>query len=587
MMWTMGITPEMLSLAITCLIHKKGPTDDIRNYRPITLLNTLHKIWERVLEQRLRKIVHTMHAQMGSKPDNSATTATMMKRSLYRLARLLDMDIHSLQIDLSKAYNRVDRHILWNKLAKLGVKGKLWSAIISTYANAQDQIRIGQRYSDPFHLKFGLRQGSILSPILFIIYVNDLILALEETNTGAHGSADDMTLKVASIMFVDDIETYTHNMEDIKTQFDTAIQFARTHRAVLNIIKSTITSSKGSTAAQAMKNKTGIDLKVQSTTTQLGTRINAKEMRYPDKKRPSTDVSTRCGITNSMTATMTARGLKAGDMTLPDMSKVLKSITAPTLTFGLASTDLTRTDKHNLRQTMANTTVPVLGMKAGTDPTNTWAMLEIGVTDPVDQITITDWTTVIKMMQGKSNPLARKVIAADSTLKTALEKVKNLWKFTPKNLARIPSKQRNTWLQAKARTHRLQQTNGTHFNPNGTPVWLNSSLTHQHITLLVQYRCLRAQGRLSTVKHCVLCNTTNIEQPTITHYLHYCHRGAEVTGDTERHNALKPSDQTDWASLDEAAISELCAHPQRREYLLTLALDTLHHCKLFETDFIT
>ena len=144
MMWEVGMTPAMLSNAITALLHKKGPTDDIRNYRPITLLNALHKIWERILEQRLRQLVSTEHAQMGSKAKNSAAVATMTKRSLFRLAKRMKLDIHSLQLDLSKAYNRVDRNMLWNKLIDMGVKGKLWSAIISTYAEAMDQIRIGR-----------------------------------------------------------------------------------------------------------------------------------------------------------------------------------------------------------------------------------------------------------------------------------------------------------------------------------------------------------------------------------------------------------------------------------------------------------
>jgi hypothetical protein len=132
-MFNVGMTPSMLALALTTLLHKQGPTDKIKNFRPITLLNALHKIWERILEQRLRKIIKTAQAQMGSKARNSAATATMTKRSLLRLAKRLKIHIHSLQIDLSKAHNRVCRNKLWNKLIiQMRVKGKLWSAIIST-----------------------------------------------------------------------------------------------------------------------------------------------------------------------------------------------------------------------------------------------------------------------------------------------------------------------------------------------------------------------------------------------------------------------------------------------------------------------
>ena len=59
---------------------------------------------------------------------------------------------------------------------------------------------------------------------------------------------------------------------------------------------------------------------------------------------------------------------------------------------------------HNLRQTMANAAEPVIGKNDGIDSSNTWAMIQMGMTDPVDQITITDWTTIVKMMQEKCNP---------------------------------------------------------------------------------------------------------------------------------------------------------------------------------------
>ena len=170
MMWDLSMTPSRLSVAITTLLHKKGPTDLIKNYRPITLLNALFKIWERVLEQRLRRVIKDVAPsapQMGSQPKNSSSLAIMTKRSLLRGAKRTHTQVHSLQVDLNKAYNRVKRTILWNKLANMGVGGKLWLAIQSTYKGAEDIIRVGDKTSAKFTLPNGLRQGSILSPILY------------------------------------------------------------------------------------------------------------------------------------------------------------------------------------------------------------------------------------------------------------------------------------------------------------------------------------------------------------------------------------------------------------------------------------
>jgi hypothetical protein len=322
----------------------------------------------------------------------------------------------------------------------MGIKGKLLVTIISTYDRAKEQIRIGPQDSAPFHLQFGLRQGSILSPILFIIYVNDLIKALDATGTGVHGNGELMELRVASLMFVDDIETYTHETESLSVQYSVAIDFARTHNAVLNTVKSTVTSSIGTTALQAIKSKMNIQLEIQSSTKQLGTRICSKEMRYPDADRPSTDVSARCGATASMCKTMISRGMQAGDMALPDILTITKSIVQSSLTFGLACADLTRKDKNKLRATLAIVAGKAVGLEPDQDPTNTWAALELGLQDPVDLITITDWTAVVGVMHPKANRLAAKVVTADSTLEEALDKVKDKWDFSFAALAAHPGK---------------------------------------------------------------------------------------------------------------------------------------------------
>ena len=587
MMWELSITPTLLSHAITILIHKKGPTDNIKNYRPITLLNTLHKIWERILEQRLRTLTTVSEEQMGSQPGNSATIATMTKRSLLRLAKRLHIDIHSLQLDLSKAYNRVCRKTLWNKLAKLGVKGKLWAAIISTYEQAQDQIKIGSTLSSPFHLDFGLRQGSILSPILFIIYVDELIQNIEGTGTGARGSETEADLELACIMFVDDIETYTHTAEGLKAQFEAAIVFARTNHAVINMTKSTMTSSKGSSALRAIKKRTHILLEVLKTTKQLGTSIRAKDITHPDPLQASNDVTVRSGITSSMITTMTRRGMNTGEMALTDMTEVISTIVLPTLTFGLARTDLTKKDRKRLRTTMAQATQAALGINSTHDPTEMWATLEMGINDPVDDITINDWTTLITMTKNEANPLAASIVTTDTDLQAKMISVRDKWNFNASALAARKKKERHSWLGKKARAYRIQQVKDTYFDPEGIPVWSSSSLGPTHIALLVQYRSMKAQGRMADIKHCTLCHQTNIDHDTIQHYLSHCARGAEIAFCPNKRSALTKQEAITWAYLDGNEISKLCAHPHKRENLLILALETLNHCLLFDPERTT
>jgi hypothetical protein len=200
----------------------------------------------------------------------------------------------------------------------------------------------------------------------------------------------------------------------------------------------------------------------------------------------------------------------------------------------------------------------------------------------VDEITITDWTTIIKMKEGKANPLAAAVIADDTDMANKIMKARAKWGFNVNALQAKRDTSRHAWLADMARARRIRKTNGTFFHPGGQPVWQNSSLNQPAIALLVKFRSMRAQGKLRTIKHCLLCNNLNVTHGTIRHYLSHCAHGAQVAQNADEIKKLSARDMELWESLTDAKISEMCAHPQGWENLLTHALRTLDHCQLFQ-----
>jgi hypothetical protein len=281
---------------------------------------------------------------------------------------------------------------------------------------------------------------------------------------------------------------------------------------------------------------------------------------------------------------MSKRGMRGGDMAVPDIIEILGSIVLPTLTFGLASTDLNKHDRVKLRSTLNTATQAALSMQSHHDPTNMWAALELGITDPVDDIRITDWATLIDMADNKANTLASEIVTNDLELQEAVMKVKTKWESNANNLKRTHKKERHAWLKHKARAHRIQKTNGTYFCPKGTPVWSTSSLTQAHISLLVKYRAMTSQGRIIPIKHCILCHKMNIAHEPIQHYLAHCSHGALIAQNPERFKQLAPQDIVTWTTLNEKKMNDLCAHPKGKESMIALALDTLNHCQIFEPE---
>jgi hypothetical protein len=179
---TLGITPMAWQNNFVKLIYKKNEATKIENYRPISLLNTIFKIWENILYEKLKdqlnlkQVIHI--AQFGSQKEKGATDAILAINLLQE--NNTSECLYTATIDLSKAYNRVDRTRLWHKLETLGVTHNLVSLLKSTYEGYSETYKIGADTTSPLKLKKGLRQGSVLSPILFILYVNDMLKEIQK-----------------------------------------------------------------------------------------------------------------------------------------------------------------------------------------------------------------------------------------------------------------------------------------------------------------------------------------------------------------------------------------------------------------------
>jgi hypothetical protein len=245
-MWILKYTPTDWKVAQIKLHYKNGARDSILNYRPITLLQALFKIWERILEQRARKLVLNLYPnplQMGSQKDNSSHAATIMTKGIHLLVHSQDKSVLSASIDMNKAYNRVNRNKLWLILENMGIHNLLLQAIINTYTDAMDFIKIGNTTSEPFHLKAGLRQGSILSPLLYILYTSSLLDALQKTQTGVTIITPIGTTNIPAVMFVDDLQTFSTNVENTITQLTVINTFVEETDSIINTKKSSISTS--------------------------------------------------------------------------------------------------------------------------------------------------------------------------------------------------------------------------------------------------------------------------------------------------------------------------------------------------------
>ncbi|KAK3575294.1 hypothetical protein QTP86_023415 [Hemibagrus guttatus] len=164
------------------------------NYRGIKLMSHTMKLWERVVEARLRKVVEICEQQYGFMPRKSTTDAIFALRILMEKYRDGQRELHCVFVDLEKAYDRVPREELWYCMRKSGVAKKYVRVVQDMYERSRTVVRCAVGQTEEFKVEVGLHQGSALSPFLFAIVMDQLSEEVRQESPWTMMFADDIVI---------------------------------------------------------------------------------------------------------------------------------------------------------------------------------------------------------------------------------------------------------------------------------------------------------------------------------------------------------------------------------------------------------
>ena len=219
-------------------IYKKGEKSEPSNYRGITLMSCLGKLFIAVLNNRL--LQYAVENNIISKNQLAFLKLNRCSDAHIIFNNIVNKHCHKNNgklfcsfVDFSKAFDTIPRDLLFMKLQRHGINGRFFNIIKNMYTNDQACVKIGNKLTKPFGINQGVRQGCVLSPLLFNIFLSDLAKELE----GMDGKIEIGEKSLNSIFWADDILMFAKDKETLQEMLTKLKNYANDNKLEINTEK--------------------------------------------------------------------------------------------------------------------------------------------------------------------------------------------------------------------------------------------------------------------------------------------------------------------------------------------------------------
>ena len=232
--------PDEWNMGIIIPIYKKGRKDDLNNYRGITLNSCIAKVYNRILSTTIsnfaEKVDLLTETQGGFRKDHQCQDHIFNLKSIEATRLSEGKNTYMAFLDFKKAFDTVWRDGLLVAAWNSGIRGRLWRILSNLYDNVQCMVKFGDIETNFFAIDEGLKQGCVLSPILFNIFINNLTKMLKNSNTGVNIC----NIKINCLLWADDVVLIADNAHELQKMLDIASSFAHMWRLTFNLDKSNV-----------------------------------------------------------------------------------------------------------------------------------------------------------------------------------------------------------------------------------------------------------------------------------------------------------------------------------------------------------
>ena len=237
-----GKVPSQWSKYVLNPIPKSSTVDkrDPLSYRGIALAPASYKLFCGILNNRLIEWAETNNIladeQNGLRKGRSTVDHISSLVNIVETRKLKRKQTFAAFVDFRKAYDSINRSLLWSKLEDLGIGGKILHVIREMYRNTEYCVRVNGLDTDWFQVTTGLKQGCMLSPLLFNLFINNLVENIKSLNIGIDIGEE----KVSLLLYADDLVLLSENENDMQILLDTLSAWCRDNKLQVNENKSNI-----------------------------------------------------------------------------------------------------------------------------------------------------------------------------------------------------------------------------------------------------------------------------------------------------------------------------------------------------------
>ena len=279
-----SLIPNSWAFELISLIHKKGDQRDLDNYRGICVSSALLKTLCTLLNNRLQNLCSEngllSKNQIGfQKKCRTSDHILTLKNLVKKYVTIGKEKLYVCFVDFEKAFDSVWHKGLFKKLENYGIDGQALNLIIDLYRKTRCSVKVENNITEFFSYEKGVRQGCPLSPLLFNLYVNDLLDTINKNST------EDVHLnpinKINALLYADDLVLISPTKDGLQRQIDTLHEYCKKWRLKINSTKTkSMVFNRGNKIIKADFTVAGVPIEKVKSFTYLGFTISAKNCQF-------------------------------------------------------------------------------------------------------------------------------------------------------------------------------------------------------------------------------------------------------------------------------------------------------------------